>query len=227
MSDSSDNGVVSVGGLLESGVFSFKSSFGNSEVVLGSLELLRDESDALFKTRDSCFEIGDDGVLDEVDLLLESVDMSVKAVSGSLELSGSGGKSSVEVVSEVVESLDSSLDGRLISGGLHHGHGLEDGLDEKLVSSVHVGSGLGDLLSEDNELTLDLSERETVELSIIVIGLSTLELRNSLLDDIVSLFVFDDFSVVEVGEFLELLFSSREIGLSLSEVSLVGGEFTV
>lgn len=226
LSDSSDDGVVSVGGLFESGVFSIKRGFSNSEVVLGGLELLFDESNALFESSDSSFKVRNDGVGEEIDLLVEVIDTSLESISGRLELSGGSGEGSVEVVSEVLESLDGTLDGGLIGGGLHHGHGLEDGSDEELVSSVHFRSRLGDLLSQDNELTLDLSEGESIELSIRVVGLSGFELINSLSDDILSLLVFNDFSVVEVGEFLELRLSSREVRFILSKVSLVSGEFS-
>jgi hypothetical protein len=76
-------------------------------------------------------------------------------------------------------------------------------------------------------LTLDLSERESIELSIRVVGLSGFKLSNSLSDNVLSLFVFSDFSVVEIGEFLELRLGSREVRLSLREASLVGGELSV
>ena len=75
-------------------------------------------------------------------------------------------------------------------------------------------------------MTLDLSEGESIELSVGVVGLSGFELSNSLSDNVLSILVFNDFSVVEIVEFLELRLSSREIRLSLSEVSLVGSEFS-
>jgi len=142
LSDSSDDGIVSVGGLLESGVFSFKRGFSNSEVVLGGLELLFDDSNALFESSDSSFKVRNDGVGEEIDLLGEVIDTSLESISGRLELSGGSGEGSVEVISEVLESLDGTLDGGLIGGGLHHGHGLEDGSDEELMSSVHFRSRL-------------------------------------------------------------------------------------
>lgn len=226
LSDSSDDSVVSGGGLLPGGVFSIERSLRNGEVVLGGLELLRNEGDALFEGSDSSFKVGNDGVGEEIDLSDEVVDTSLESISGGLELSGGGSEGSVEVISEVLESLDGTFDGGLIGGGLHHGHGLEDGSNEKLVSSVHLSGRLGDLLSQDNELTLDLSEGESIELSVGVVGLSGFELSNSLSDNVLSILIFNDFSVVEIVEFLELRLSSREIRLSLSEVSLVGSEFS-
>jgi hypothetical protein len=109
--DSSDDGVVSVGGLLKSDVFSIKRGLGNSEVVLGGLELLGNESDALFEGSDSSFKVGNDGVGEEIDLLVEVIDTSQESISGSIELSSGGGESSVEVISEVLESLDGTFDG--------------------------------------------------------------------------------------------------------------------
>jgi len=226
LSDSSNDGVVSGCGLLESGVFSIKRSLGNSEVVLGGLELLGNESDALFEGSDSSFKVGNDGVGEEIDLSVEVFDTSLESISGSLELSSGSSEGSVEVISKVLESLDGTFDGRLIGGGLHHGHGLEDGSDEELMSSVHLRSRLGDLLGQDNELTLDLSEGESIELSVRVVGLSGFKLSNSLSNNVLSILVFDDFSVVEISEFLELRLGSFEIRLILSEVSLVSGEFS-
>lgn len=95
------------------------------------------------------------------------------------------------------------------------------------MSSVHLRSSLGDLLGEDHELTLDLSERESIEISTRVVGLSSFKLSNSLLDGILSFLVFNDFSIVEVSEFLELSLSSRDVRFSFSEVILFSGEFSV
>jgi len=111
LSDSSDDGVVSGCGLLESGIFSIKRSLGNGEVVLGGLKLLGNEGDALFEGSDSSFKVGNDGVGEEIDLSVEVIDTSLESISGIMELSSGSSESSVEVISEVLESLDGTFDG--------------------------------------------------------------------------------------------------------------------
>ena len=83
--DSSDDGVVSGSSLLPGGVFSIERSLGNGEVVLGGLELLGNEGDALFEGRNSSFKVGNDGVGEEINLSVKVVDTSLESISGGLE----------------------------------------------------------------------------------------------------------------------------------------------
>jgi hypothetical protein len=126
---------VSLGGGIESIIFSNESILGVSEVLYCSREGVLSSRDILFNVGDSVFKVGNEGISVIINRVIEGADTTGEVISRRLVNGDCGGSRFIEVCLKFSEGLDNIIDGGLIGRSLDHLHSLNDGLNEKLVSS--------------------------------------------------------------------------------------------
>lgn len=234
MVDSVDEGVVSVFNVLESSIFVSKTLLGSGQVRFGKSESIFSSLNLSLQLDDLVFVVGDGLVFQNVNNLVEVIDGRLELVDGGNVDGGEVVQRLGEVRSQIVKGVNSSLDGRLGSAGLDLHHSLDDGLDEQLVLGLQVLGGGFDLLSEGDEGVLDLDQREGTEISTVVISLSILEVRDGLSNNVTSILVVLDFSLVNsfdggkvVFVLLQRSLVVRKSLLSVFKTGLESGQLTV